>query len=42
MLFSLVIRRPVETAWGAATLVVGVVIYFLDRAGRRPEPGAES
>lgn len=41
MLFSLVIRRPVETAWGAATLVVGVVIYFLDRAGSRPEPVAE-
>lgn len=42
MLISLVIRQPVETAWGAATLLVGVLLYFLDPKGRRPAPVAES
>lgn len=30
MLVALTLRHPVETAWGAVTLVVGALIYFLD------------
>ncbi|MEZ0388323.1 MAG: APC family permease [Verrucomicrobium sp.] len=35
MLISLLIRQPVETAWGAATLVIGVILYFFD-SRRKP------
>jgi APA family basic amino acid/polyamine antiporter len=37
MLFALVYSRPTETAWGAATLIIGVVLYFLSPKSRKAE-----
>jgi APA family basic amino acid/polyamine antiporter len=37
MLVALAIDKPVETAWGATTLVVGVVLYYLTRNRQQPD-----
>lgn len=37
MLVAMVIDKPVETAWGAATLVAGVVLYFATRNRTNPD-----
>jgi APA family basic amino acid/polyamine antiporter len=38
MLVSLASQHPWETGWGAATLVVGVALYYLERRGSRSQP----
>ncbi len=34
MLYSLVKMHPMETVWGAATLIVGAALYFLSAKSR--------
>jgi len=38
MIFSLVSQRPLESLWGAATLIVGVALYFMKQRHGRVRP----
>jgi len=38
MLVSLVMQRPLESAWGAATLLIGVGLYFMKERQSRTRP----